>query len=490
MSLTLQILILVLVAAALAGVVFLLLRRPPPPDFTLLLQTLETLKAGLSHIEQASRDDLARHLGALRTELATQLALTREEQARSAVVTRDDTRVLFADFQKNTTAALTSIREAQSQQFADARHAQNQQLADTREAQNTRLNDFSNRLEKLQTLLATAAEDTRATLDSRLEKLAAQNAQKLDEMRQTVDEKLQSTLEKRLGESFKQVSERLESVHKSLGEMQAVATDVGDLKRVLTNVKTRGTWGEYQLGAILETMLLPEQYETNVKPNPRSESVVEFAVKLPGRDEAGKPVWLPIDAKFPKENYERLSAASLRADPVATEQAARDLAADVEKSARDIRDRYISPPHTTDFAVLFLPTEGLYAEIIRRPGVADKIQREYRVLLAGPSTLAALLNSLQMGFKTLAIQKRSSEVWKLLGAVKTQFGTFGELLAKVQKKLDEASKVVGDAAQRHGSITRRIAKVEEMPAAEAAELLPLEADQTAAKGGDSDLIPS
>jgi DNA recombination protein RmuC len=316
--------------------------------------------------------------------------------------------------------------------------------------------------------------EIRTALEKSLATLREENTRKLEEMRTTVDEKLQGTLEKRLGESFKQVSERLENVYKSLGEIQAVASNVGDLKRVLTNVKTRGTWGEIQLGAILENLLLADQYAMNVKPNPRSATVVEFAVKLPGKENGEAPVWLPIDAKFPKEDYERLVDAAERADAAAVEQAARDLAGAVEKAARDIRDKYISPPHTTDFAILFLPTEGLYAEVLRRPGVADKIQRECRVVIAGPTTLAALLNSLQMGFRTLAIQKRSGEVWKLLGAVKTQFGQFGELLSKVHDKLDETAKVVGKAAERHRIMTKRIEKVEALPESEAESLLPLD----------------
>jgi DNA recombination protein RmuC len=336
---------------------------------------------------------------------------------------------------------------------------------------------LSETLAQTRTELNAAAAETRKTLDARLDALAAQNAEKLEQMRQTVDEKLQSTLEKRLGESFKLVGDNLERVIKSLGEMQAVASDVGDLKRVLANVKTRGTWGETQLALLLENFLQADQYERNVKPNPRSDRLVEFAVKLPGRDDDGKPVWLPIDSKFPREDYERLVHAADRADAEGAEQAGRALAASVESFARDIRDKYISPPHTTDFAVLFLPTEGLYAEVLRRPGLADKIQRDSRVLIAGPTTLAALLNSLQLGFRTLAIQKRSAEVWKTLGAVKTQFGLFGGLLDKVQKKLEEAGKAVGDASNRHRVMTGKLSKVEALPAAEASALTGLDAGE-------------
>ena len=339
-------------------------------------------------------------------------------------------------------------------------------------------------LAQTRTELNAAAAQTRQALDARLDALAKQNAEKLEQMRQTVDEKLQSTLEKRLDESFKLVSDNLERVIKSAGEMQAVASDVSDLKRVLANVKTRGTWGETQLALLLENFLQADQYTQNVKPNPRSDKVVEFALKLPGRDDGGKPVWLPIDSKFPVEDYERLMQAAERADAEGVEQAGKALAASVESFARDIRDKYIAPPHTTDFAVLFLPTEGLYAEVLRRPGLADKIQRDCRVLIAGPTTLAALLNSFQMGFKTLAIQKHSAEVWKTLGAIKTQFDKFGGLLDKVQKKLEDAGKAVGEASERHRIMTGKLSRVEALPADEASALIRLEAADVAEDVGE------
>jgi DNA recombination protein RmuC len=317
------------------------------------------------------------------------------------------------------------------------------------------------------------SDDLRTSVERKLTELQLANSSKLEDMRHTVDEKLQGTLEKRLGESFKQVSERLEQVHKGLGEMQTLATGVGDLKRVLVNVKTRGTWGEIQLGNLLEQILTNEQYQRNVKTKPTEGSTVEFAIKLPGpEDGEGRFVWLPIDAKFPKEDYERLVDASERGDASAVEQAARDLEARIRSEARDIRDRYISPPHTTDFGLLFLPTEGLYAEVLRRPGLADALQREQRVVVVGPTTLAALLNSLQMGFRTLAIQKRSGEVWKVLGAVKTQFGKFGDLLGKVKDKLDETGNTIEEAVFRTRQIEKKLRKVEALPTAEAAELIP------------------
>jgi len=279
-------------------------------------------------------------------------------------------------------------------------------------------------------------------------------------------------LEKRLGESFKMVSERLEQVHKGLGEMQNLASGVGDLKRVLTNVKTRGTWGEMQLANLLEQVLTPEQYAENVTTKLGSNEHVEFAIKLPGRGEMdASVVWLPIDAKFPKEDYDRLVEASEKADPVAVEQAGKQLELRIKAEAKDIRDKYLDPPQTTDFAILYLSVEGLYAEALRRPGLLDTLQREYRVTVAGPTVLGALLNSLQMGFRTLAIEKRSSEVWKVLGAIKTEFARFGEIIDKVQRKLQEATNVIDSAATRTRAIERKLRTVQELPPAEAREFL-------------------
>jgi len=314
-------------------------------------------------------------------------------------------------------------------------------------------------------------ENLRTTIDRKLKEIQEGNAAKLEEMRKTVDEKLQGTLEKRLGESFKQVSERLELVHKGLGEMQSLASGVGDLKRVLTNVKTRGTWGEVQLSNLLEQVLTPEQYAANVATKPGSAERVEFAIKLPGRDPGEGQIWLPIDAKFPKEDYERLVDAADRANPEAVELAAKALEDRVRLEAKTIQEKYVDPPHTTDFGILFLPTEGLYAEVLRRPGLAERLQRENRVMVAGPTTLAALLNSLQMGFRTLAIEKRSSEVWQVLGAVKTEFTKFGEVMDKVQRKLEDATNVIEAAKTRSNVIRRKLKDVEGLPSAEAIALL-------------------
>lgn len=312
--------------------------------------------------------------------------------------------------------------------------------------------------------------EVRTTLEAKLTAIQQDNAAKLEQMRATVEEKLQSTLETRLGESFKLVSERLEAVQRGLGEMQSLASGVGDLKRVLSNVKTRGILGEMQLAALLDQMLTPEQYAANIATVPGSDERVEFAIRLPGGDRDDQ-VWLPIDAKFPREDYERLLDAQQAADVEAVERAASALERRMRDEAKSIRAKYISPPATTDFAILFLPTEGLYAEIIRRPGLFDSLQREQRVIVAGPTTLSALLNSLQMGFRTLAIQKRSSEVWQLLGAVKNEFGKFGDVLKMVRKKLDEAGKHIDATAVRTRAIERKLRDVETMPGEQVQALL-------------------
>jgi len=310
--------------------------------------------------------------------------------------------------------------------------------------------------------LTASLESVRGIVDLRLQELQKDNAQQIERMRATVDEKLQGTLEKRLGESFKLVSERLEKVHQGLGAMQQLASDVGGLQRVLTNVKTRGGWGEVQLGALLEQLLTPEQFDRNVQTRDESGERVDYAIKLPGEGN-GTAVWLPIDAKFPMEDYQRLISAQESGDSLLTDGAMKDLEAQLRKSAKDICAKYINPPKTTDFALMFLPTEGLYAEAIRRVGLVEQVQRDCRVVFAGPTTLAALLNSLQMGFRTLAIQKRSSEVWNLLAGVKTEFAKFGDALSKVKDKLDQASSDMDKVAVRSRAITKKLRDVEELP---------------------------
>ena len=307
------------------------------------------------------------------------------------------------------------------------------------------------------------AEQLRNALNERLAAIQADNATKLEEMRRTVDEKLHATLEQRLGESFKQVSDRLEQVHKGLGEMQTLAGSVGDLKRVMTNVKSRGTWGEMQLGAIIDNVLTPEQFARNVKTVPGSDELVEFAVRLPGRGDE-HPVWLPIDSKYPVEQYQRLMDAQEAADKAAILSTGNAFETSIRQEAKKIFAKYVSPPHTTDFAVLYLPTEGLFAEVMRRPGLVEAVQNECRVMITGPANLAAMLNSLQMGFRTLAIEKRSSEVWSLLGAVKTEFAKFGDVVEATKKSIDAAAKKFDEVGTRTRAIQRTLRDVQDLPA--------------------------
>jgi DNA recombination protein RmuC len=347
-------------------------------------------------------------------------------------------------------------------------HQLTEQIGTVAALQNTRIEGFAQQLAGLNAANDRRLTEIREVLEVRLRELQTDNTAKLEQMRQTVDEKLHATLEQRLGESFRLVSDKLEQVHRGLGEMQALAGDVGDLKRVLTNVKTRGVWGEVQLGALLEQMLAPGQFEANVATIPGSKDRVEFAIRLPGHD---APVWLPVDAKFPREDWERLQQAHDRADASAADEASRALEARIRAEAKRIRDKYLAPPHTTDFALLFLPTEGLYAEVVRRAGLVDELQRSHRVVLAGPTTLAALLNSLQMGFRTLAVERRTSEVWAVLGAVKTEFGKFGDVLARTRQQLQTVSQSLDTAEVRSRAIVRRLRDVESLPEHGARELL-------------------
>lgn len=359
--------------------------------------------------------------------------------------------------------SLSAITQQTGQKLTDVESALRNQARQLREETSIAFKSLGDSilatLTGISQLQKNELQDLKTTVDGRLATIQSENEKKLEQMRQTVDEKLQGTLEARLGESFKQVSDRLEQVYKGLGEMQTLAAGVGDLKRVLTNVKTRGTWGEVQLGALLEQMLAPDQYAQNVATLGTGERV-EYAIKLPGRESNGGPVWLPIDAKFPVEDYQRLVDASERGDVDAVDKASRQLEVTLKFCAKSLSDKYVAPPATTDFGILFLSTEGLYAEAMRRTGLADFIQREYRIVLAGPSTLAALLNSFQMGFRTLAIQQRSSEVWELLGAVKSEFGKYADVLAKVKKKLTEAQNTVEKVETRTRAINRKLRDVE------------------------------
>ncbi len=397
------------------------------------------------------RQTVDERMTAVQNEVATQLAGARQQSG-------SDSRALREEISNN----LNGLREATTLTMTEIAGLQKQQL-----------DSFSTQLSRLTESNETKLETLRAAVEGSLKRIQEDNANQLEQMRVTVDEKLQGTLEKRLGESFKQVSERLEAVSKGLGEMQSLATGVGDLKRVLTNVKTRGTWGEVQLGAMLEEILAPDQYGTNVSTKQNGERV-EFAIKLPGSGQDDQDVvWLPIDAKFPIEDYQRLTEAQERGDLEASEAAGKQLDVRIKQCASTICSKYLNPPNTTDFAVLFLPTEGLFAEVIRRDGLAQFIQRECRVVIAGPTTLWSILNSLQMGFRTLAIQKRSSDVWNLLAAVKTEWGKYGDVLDRVNKKLHEASNTVDEAARRSRAIGRKLRNVEELPAGEADSVLAL-----------------
>jgi len=398
-------------------------------------------------------DALAAHFGDFSRASLEQLARLEQRSAGNAKALREEV-----------VATLTRISETAART-----------MGDIGEAQEARLSAMATAMNQLSETNAARLETVRATVEERLRLLQADNARQLESMRQTVDEKLQGTLEKRLGESFRQVSERLEQVHKGLGEMQTLATGVGDLKKVLTNVKTRGTWGEVQLGALLEQVLSAEQYVRNAATRDGAERV-EFAIKLPGQD-GETPVLLPIDAKFPVEDYQRLLDAQERADAEGIEAAGRQLETRVKACARDIRDKYVNPPASTDFGILFLPIEGLFAEVIRRPGLAEGIQRDCRVVIAGPTTLWSILNSLQMGFRTLAIQKRSGEVWTLLGAVKTEWSKYGEILDAVQKRIHQASETIEKAKVRTRAIGRKLRDVQELPAEASSTLLSLAMDE-------------
>jgi DNA recombination protein RmuC len=402
--------------------------------------------------------------GALALAVALVVVLVRSRLARATTERLDTLAAQNERLERELRAELSRLRGELSASLNHFAQTLQTQVASLAGVQNERLSILTQSNEQ-------RLEAVRSTVEQRLDVLRSDNAQKLEQMRLTVDEKLHATLEQRLGESFKLVSDRLEQVHKGLGEMQSLATGVGDLKKVLTNIKTRGTWGEVQLENLLEQMLTPAQYEKNVITRPGRSERVEFAIRLPGRGEHSAPCWLPIDAKFPLEDFQRLQDAQDRTDVAAVDQFGKQLEDRVKKQARDVREKYIEAPHTTDFALLYLPVESLYAEVLRRPGLADTLQREYQVTLAGPTTLAAILNSLQMGFRTLAIEQRSGEVWRLLGAVKTDFGRFGDLLAKTKKQLDTVSNTLGDAEVRTRAIERKLRGVEALPEAESAQLL-------------------
>lgn len=432
----------ILVALAVAHLVLLgvlLLRRPPSADEGLRGQLMEANE----RLERELRREISESSRGARQELTHSFTSFQEALVRQA-------------------SEATRTQNAQIDAFGQQLALMQKGLGDT----------LAQQLQSLSDANARRLSEVRATLEAQLALLQQTNAAKLDEMRQTVDEKLQSTLEARFTESFKQVADRLDQVHLGLGQMQTLAQGVGDLQRVLTNVKSRGMFGEVQLEALLEQVLTSEQYAKQVETKPRSGQRVDFAVRFPGRSDDGTPVWLPIDAKFPREDYERLLEAHDRADANAADAAARALEGRIRQEAKAICETYVSPPHTTDFAILFLPVESLYAEVLRRPGIMDSLQREYRVTLAGPTTLLAMLNSLHMGFRTLALQEQASEVWKVLGAVKTEFERYGEWVVRIKDQVQKAADTLDKADTRARQMRRALKGVEALPEAQAQTLLP------------------
>ena len=406
--------------------------------------TIVLVLALFQQIRRVNRDDER-----IERLVKDEMSRSRQENQSAAREGRQELGKNIAAFEASLLAQMKTVSDLQEKQF----------------------NRFSAQLDKLISENERRLEALRESLEKNLRFLQEENSKKLDQMRQVVDEKLHATLERRLGESFNLISERLEAVYKGLGEMQKLASGVDDLKRVFTNVKTRGTWGEVQLGNLLEQILTSDQYAENVATREGSNDRVEFAIKLPGRDDAGSVVWLPIDAKFPQEDYLRLLDARDKADAGLAEEAVKALEKRIRNEAKNIREKYVDPPHTTDFAILFLPIEGLFAEVLRRPGLAESLQADFRVVVTGPTTLTALLNSLQMGFRTLAIEKRTSDVWKLLGAVKSQFSDFGDLLDKTQKKLKEASNSIENASRKSRVIQRKLRDVTSLSGKESAAML-------------------
>ncbi|WP_231741504.1 DNA recombination protein RmuC [Paucibacter sp. KCTC 42545] len=449
-----------------------------------LSDSLQSTAQGLNAQALAARlaqDEAQQRSAQTQLDAMQQIARAQNEQIEAF-------RLQLAGMQQDLSVSLQATTQALNTQALAAREAQDQaaqrsvqaqleamqRLSDTMSAQLKALSQANEqRLNEMRATVDQRLTQVQASVEQRLVAIQQDNEKKLEQMRATVDEKLHATLEQRLGESFKQVADRLEQVHKGLGEMQNLARDVGSLNRVLTNVKTRGIFGEVQLAGLLEQVFTPEQYASNVATIPGSSERVEFAVCLPGQREDGAPLWLPIDAKFPREDYERLLEAQDRADVAGVEASSKAIELRLRAEAKTIREKYIAPPHTTDFGMLFVPTEGLYAEALRRPGLVESLQREHKVMLVGPTTLLATLTSLQMGFRTLALEKRSAEVWEVLGAVKTEFGKFGDVLAKTKKKLQEASNTIDQAETRTRAMTRQLRSVESLPDEAASKLLKL-----------------
>jgi DNA recombination protein RmuC len=428
--------------------------------------TLIDARVASDHAAKTAREEAASSFSAFGAQVSDRLI----EQARQQTAQLDAFAARLLEHRQTTAEDSRALREevnkaigALSKSLLEGMETQGRGQLDGLAAAQTTIKEMTEANDR-------AAMSLRQTVEGRLDVLRQDNEVKLEQMRVTVDEKLQGTLEQRLGASFNQVNEHLERVFKSVGEMQTIATGVGDLKRVLTNVKARGTWGEVTLGMLLEQAMSSEQYQQNVEVNPGSNKRVEFAIRLPGEGEA--PVWLPIDAKLPIEDYERLIDASERADTVAMEVAQKGLEKTIRLAAKDISEKYIAPPHTTDFAIMFLPTEGLFAEVVRRPGLVDSLQRDHKVLVSGPTTLMATLTSLRMGFRTLAIQQRSSEVWNVLSSVKQEFEKFGGVLQKVEDKLDQAKNIVQQARTRENVLGKKLRAVESLPGSAPQAALP------------------
>ncbi len=464
---------LALLALNLVLLLWLASRRPADaPDLSPRIDELarQQREAG-ERLERELRGEVQASASATRGELGQGLSLFQQallgqsgDVARTQNEQIDSFRVQLATLQQQLTQALQASAQALAQAQLQGREAMDQALKRFSDSQREQLQALSDANER-------RLAEVRQTVETKLATLQDGNEKKLEQMRLTVDEKLHATLEQRLGESFKQVADRLDAVHNGLGEMRKLASDVGTLSRTLTNVKTRGTFGEIQLSALLDEVFTAEQIGRNIETVPGSNARVDFAIRLPGRREDGAPLWLPIDAKFPREDYERLLDAQERADPVGVEAAAKAMEQQLRLEAKKIREKYIAPPHTADFGILFVPTEGLYAEALRRPGLAEALQREHKIMLAGPTTLLATLNSLQMGFRTLALEKRSAEVWEVLGAVKGEFAKFGDVLAKTKKKIEEAGNQIDLAETRTRMMARKLKTVETLPEGRAQALL-------------------
>jgi DNA recombination protein RmuC len=440
-------------------------------NFVLMLLVLKQMAFSRSKIGvMADQDDLH----SFSKELSKSQGEIREDIQKAHQSTTKTMTTNIGEFGKLLTTQSEGMRSAVGMRFQDLQQSTEARLDKIRDAVANQLSSGAKAITDLMHSNETRMEHVRSTVDMRLQAIQTSNEDKFDQMRETVDEKLQSTLEQRLGESFNKVTQRLEEVHRGLGEMQQLATGVDDLKRVLTNVKSRGTWGEVQLGALLEEILAPDQYSTNVQPKPGSHHLVEYAVRLPGNDnEPNSCVWLPIDSTFPLEDYERLIEAAEAADKDEVDKVVATFLAAVERHAKNICDKYIVPPNTTDFAIMFLPTEGLYAEVLRAPGSSAHLLHQHRIVVAGPTTLAAILSSLRLGFRSLAIQKRSSEVWEILAAVKTEFGKFGDVMAKLKQQLYKASRTIDQTQSRTKEMERQLQSVEAIPPDEASVRLGL-----------------